>query len=104
MIMAYAATVQVIHPSPTSSYPSPPYSAFLLTTYTLQGGEKEKPLISAIQPHISFATQETAWTKSGPDHGPDPRPNHGPDHGPDYGSDHRRKNCFGEKNIKLIIR
>ena len=24
VIMAYAATVQVIHPSPTSSYPSPP--------------------------------------------------------------------------------
>lgn len=58
VIMAYAATVQVIHPSPTSSYPSPPYSAFLLTTYTLYGGEKEKPLISAVQPLISFAMQE----------------------------------------------
>ena len=56
--MAYAATVQVIHPSPTSSYLSPPYSAFLLTTYTLYGGEKEKPLMSAVQPLISFAMQE----------------------------------------------
>ena len=36
VIKAYAATVQAIHPSPTSSYPSTPYSTFLLL-YPLSG-------------------------------------------------------------------